>query len=410
MASYEFHDASGRYHLRFRYQGKPFKRALRLENDREAERVCGVIEETLKDLKRGRLAMPGDADPGAFLISGGQVASAPAAETVSETCQTTLGGLFSVYQAELTAGAKEANSLSTEDVHRRHLDGHFGKQAIAAIDHRTIQGYVNARSKAEVVAVTIRKELATLRMIWNWGQLNGHVGTLAPWESGRLVFPKEAAREPFQTWEQIERKITAGRKAKGWTVAREESLWECLYLDEAQIQECLAFIEANARYPFLYPMFCFCAYTGARRSEILRSEREDWDFQHGSVALRQKKSDTSKTFTLRHVPIHPALVTVMRHWFQAHPGGPWTICTENAQPIGGRMATKYFRGTVDGGKWGVLHGFHIFRHSLASIMASKGIDQRVINEILGHSTVEMERRYRHLFPQKREGAMAQLFG
>lgn len=63
-----------------------------------------------------------------------------------------------------------------------------------------------------------------------------------------------------------------------------------------------------------------------------------------------------------------------------------------------------------GGKWNVLRGFHVFRHSLASIMASKGKDQRVIDAILGHTTEEMTRRYRHLFPSTQTQAIDDLFG
>jgi hypothetical protein len=73
MASFDLDPSSGNHHIRFRYGGKPFKRTLRLEDAREAERVCGVVEETLKDLKRGRLTLPEGADPGAFFISGGTV-------------------------------------------------------------------------------------------------------------------------------------------------------------------------------------------------------------------------------------------------------------------------------------------------------------------------------------------------
>ena len=252
-------------------------------------------------------------------------------------------------------------------------------------------------------------ELATLRMIWNWGVSNGHVTTPLPWKMTRLSFPKGTSREPFQTWEQIGRKIESLRSAGKLTGERESRLWECLYLDEAQVKDCLEHVRQNAAYPFVHPMFAFCAYTGARRSEILRSEQSDWDLANGTVAIRQKKADTSHDFTLRQVPIHPALSEVMRVWFDRHPGGPFTICTQNQKQIGPRMATKYFTAALAGSKWSVLRGFHVFRHSLASIMASQGIDQRIINEILGHSTEEMVRRYRHLSPQKREQAMGQLF-
>ena len=42
-------------------------------------------------------------------------------------------------------------------------------------------------------------------------------------------------------------------------------------------------------------------------------------------------------------------------------------------------------------------------------MASAGMDQRIINEILGHNTEEMERRYRHLLPRKQADALNALF-
>src|SRR5262249_24888228 len=149
---------------------------------------------------------------------------------------------------------------------------------------------------------------------------NGQVAGGLPFEIRRLTFPKGAVREPFQTWEQIERKVEALRRAKKLTPEREERLWGCLYLDEAQGKAGLEHVRLKAAYPFIHPMFAFCAYTGARRSEILRSEREDWDFAAGTVAIRQKKADTSRTFTLRHVPIHPALAEIMRAWFRRHPG------------------------------------------------------------------------------------------
>ncbi len=91
----------------------------------------------------------------------------------------------------------------------------------------------------------------------------------------RLTFPKGTAREPFQTWDQIERKFDALRRSRKLTPEREARLWECLYLDEAQIRACLDHVRDHAAHPFVHPMFAFCAYTGTRRSEVLRSERDD---------------------------------------------------------------------------------------------------------------------------------------
>ena len=41
---------------------------------------------------------------------------------------------------------------------------------------------------------------------------------------------------------------------------------------------------------------------------------------------------------------------------------------------------------VDGSKWQVLLGWHVLRHSFASNCAAKGVDQRLIDEWMGHQT------------------------
>jgi integrase len=197
-------------------------------------------------------------------------------------------------------------------------------------------------------------------MIWNWALRRGRTNTLLPWRMGDLEFSKSSAKEPFKTWAEIERRI----KREKLTGDAAVGLWECLYLDEAQIKECLAYVRENADHPFVHPMFAFAAYTGARRGEIPRSVRDDFHFDSGLVAIRQKKADRSKHFTFRNVPLHPELTEIMQAWFKEHPGTSPTICTMNGLAIGGRMGTKYFRGAIKGGKWRVLHGFHVFRHSL----------------------------------------------
>ena len=55
-------------------------------------------------------------------------------------------------------------------------------------------------------------------------------------------------------------------------------------------------------------------------------------------------------------------------------------------------------------------GWHALRHSFASNCAAAGLDQRVINEWMGHQTEEMVRRYRHLFPDQARKAIDVVFG
>ena len=61
-------------------------------------------------------------------------------------------------------------------------------------------------------------------------------------------------------------------------------------------------------------------------------------------------------------------------------------------------------------KWFVVKGYHVLRHSFISALANKGIDQRIIDELVGHQTEAMRRRYRHLYPQTVANAVKKVFG
>jgi len=57
-----------------------------------------------------------------------------------------------------------------------------------------------------------------------------------------------------------------------------------------------------------------------------------------------------------------------------------------------------------------VQDFHDLLHSMISCLAAAGIDQRVIDDIVGHTSDEMRKRYRHLTPQLKSQAVASVFG
>src|SRR5262249_39787344 len=61
-------------------------------------------------------------------------------------------------------------------------------------------------------------------------------------------------------------------------------------------------------------------------------------------------------------------------------------------------------------KWSVVKGYHVLRHSFVSVLAARGVDQRIINELAGHTTEAMARRYRHLVPDLKQAAIKLVFG
>lgn len=405
------------YRVIFYYQNVRFTRSLKTDDKRKAEEQRLRLEGNLALLEQGRLEYDaGKDDLPTLLLTDGRLNSRPEAAK-----RVTLGEFFERYQGDRPPG-KEGNTAYTEDIHIAHLLRLLnGKTALADVPGK-LQAYVNERSKEDsrlggkVSHATVKKELGTLTALWNrWGQNQGLVTTTLSLKN--LEYQKKDEKPPFQTWEQIEKQIATGHLSKDEQI----ELWDSLYLSVAQVGELLEFVRTSPSiirghkrsFNFTYPMFCFAAYTGCRRSEMLRSEVRDLDFDAGEVILREKKKDRSKKFTTRRVAMAPQLKAALADWLKRHPGGPHTFCKkgkEGVQPFTEQMATHHLRWALEGGKWKVVRGWHVFRHSLISNLAGLGVGERVIMAVAGHLNRETTRRYTHLMPSTVHDAIRVLFG
>src|SRR5262245_22062252 len=418
MAWLEQHPTSDRFKICFRWGGQQFKKTVKTTNRSEAEAILLRLEENIGLVERGRLLVPPEADIAVFLLSDGKMTQPPKVELPPKPL--TLGELRDLYVAVHTHGAMEANSLQTVAMHLKHFVTSLGEPfPIAKLTLEDLQRHVERRARKKyrgrpLSPVTLRKEMASLRACWNWGVQSGKLQGAFP--NRGLKYPKASEKPPFQTWEEIERQIARG----GLTPAEQDDLWDCLFLTLPQIAELLTYVKEHSRVPFLYPMFAFAAHTGARRSEILRVRIEDVDFTGQTVLLREKKRSKQKR-TFRRVPLSPLLMAVLREWLSIHPGGPYFFCQNAvvvhsktkrsaATPVTRDEVHDHFKRTLAESKWKVLRGWHIFRHSFCSNCAVTGIDQRLIDAWVGHTTEEMRRRYRHLFPHQQQTAIRLVFG
>jgi len=86
------------------------------------------------------------------------------------------------------------------------------------------------------------------------------------------------------------------------------------------------------------------------------------------------------------------------------------VCTPTVVPLTLNEAHDQFHRALAGSKWRVLRGWHVLRHSFASNLAAEGVDQRIINDWMGHQSEAMVRRYRHLLPSQEHDALRLAFG
>ena len=361
------------------------------------------VERTIRLISQADLQLPPDPTPEQvwiFLRSGGKVTATP---TLPHTL--TLGQVAGQYFAAMPPGAKEESSIATERTHSNHLKKTLGPGTpMDRVGVGELQSYVNRRAKT-VSATTIRKELQTLSQIWEFACARGWVSGVFP--KRHLKLPRTGQRPPFQTRDEILR-------------AGDGALWECLILRESEILDLLGDVKEAAEHKFILPMMAFAALTGARRSEIVRSQRSDWDLAKKQVLVREKKRVQGGSF--RQIPILDPLYPIMRMWFEEdHPGGPHAICipedmahsrtnSDRPRPLTKDSATYHFKQTLARHeKWSKVPGFHTFRHSFASNLAMRGVSQSIIDSWMGHQTEEMRRRYRHFFPEKIQTAVSMAY-
>lgn len=398
-------DKSGNKLIRFRYGGREFTKSADTTEGKIAESTKARVEDTIRRLTQGWLQLPNDADVGEFIISGGSRVDKAKAEIVATSKPLTIADLFSRYDAEYPAGAKDASTMALERTHKKHLLKRMGGATkIDTLKHESFQKYANARSAEEwngkpITPTTIAKEFSTFRVIWNWALRQGHIVVPLPFKVADIDFARTVDKPPFQTYGNIFKAINRG----GLSDIEQAALWESLYLSLDEVHDALKHIKATATLPFVYPMLTFAAMTGARRSEICNSRVDDWNFDTMTVNLREKKRKKGKA-SFRVVEVNTFLAGVMRGYFDQHPGGQRTI-TLDGNPMTGGIASGYLKRALKShDKWKRIPGFHTFRHSFASIMAHAGVHEAIIDKFMGHQTVEQRERYRHLFPKNRQQA------
>lgn len=263
---------------------------------------------------------------------------------------------------------------------RYHLEPAFGSKPLTQLSPRDVQAMMKAGLADGLSPSTVGRNLAVLRIALNdamrWGLLDRNVAG--------LVHPPRVKR----------------KKAKPMT--------------PDEVATFLASLESEGdRFEALYHV---AIGLGLRQGEILGLRWRDVDIDgrrlsvthtlqrlEGSWVLSEPKSERSKR-TL-HIPALVAEKLAGHKDRQAldldGPTDPWpdlVFTTSTGRPVESRNMSRFFHRALD--RAGLAkRRFHDLRHTCASFLIAKGINARVVMEVMGHSQISITMNtYGHLMP------------
>ncbi len=273
------------------------------------------------------------------------------------------------------------------EIIRKHLIPDLGRVILTQLKPEHLQKHYTAKLNDGLSARTVRYHHAlihvALQTAVKWGLVNRNVAD--------AVDPPRIQRNEMQTW------------------------------DEDDINKFLERVK-DSQY---YGLFYTALFTGMRRSELLALRWQDIDFVYnqiyvsrglhqlkdGSFVFTQPKSSKSS----RTIALTPSTILMLREYQEEQKlerditGNPLTnddlvFSNIEGNPLRPNTITRAW--TTLATKYGLkVIRLHDARHTHASLMLKQGIHPKIVQERLGHSSIQMTiDTYSHVAPGIQEAA------
>lgn len=176
------------------------------------------------------------------------------------------------------------------------------------------------------------------------------------------------------------------------------------FLTPDEQQRLLAACRASQN-PGLYPLVLLALATGARRGELFSLRWRDVDVERGYFRLEHTKNQEPRA-----VALPPLAVSVLREWRgSVWEQGAWVFPRKGEKA--GFPGEYAWRQALTQAEIADFR-FHDLRHTCASYLAMSGARLEEIADVLGHKSLQVTWRYRHVvLPHTAAvvGRMAQAF-
>jgi integrase len=388
------------YRLYFCYNGKAYFGPYQIKQHL-AYLMQAKVNELVTQFKLGFLPLPSNISLPDYIFS--HAVSKPDPATIPTDTVSTLEDLVHKYQQMSAPPIKNPSTCRTEKIHLIHLQRFLQQQnldnlPLPEINVGFFQNYKQFRYSQGIRTDTVKKELGTFQCMFQVAVDHGYV----PHNVVRDV-KRDKSQVPcdrFRTHTEIE-KLIADHHLSDKEI-REVRRFR--YLTPEEVDEILTLAQGHR----LYPVLATFAYTAMRRGELVRLQWSDVDLERRQLYVHSYKQSQTKQETVRRVSINKKLLPVLQEQKQKTGHQQWVFLDEDGNKFKEEILSKRFRRFIKGTKFQGV-GFHVFRHSLSSNMASKAVDQRTIDQIMGHQTEAMRQRYQHLFPEQMEAAVNKVY-
>jgi integrase len=264
---------------------------------------------------------------------------------------------------------KPSEMDSKESAFRVHLTPAFLGRRLDQIGYAEIQDYA-ARKTAKLKPKSVNNHLTMLRRLLVVAKKRGLIAAVPEIEWLKVPRPDF----DFLSFEEATRLLQAVDPG-----------WRCMVLTAMK--------------------------TGLRQGELIALQWQDLDLVAGLLRVRRSAVrgvvSTPKSGKGREVPLGDEVLAALKA--ERHLRGPLVFCTAE-----GRMFNKneckhpLWRACKRAGLREI--GWHCLRHTFASHLVMRGAAMKVVQELLGHATIEMTNRYSHLSPEVPRTAVKLLDG
>jgi integrase len=265
------------------------------------------------------------------------------------------------WQDARLVGFKPSGKLSSWYVVNKHIAPRFGGMLLEQVDKQAVQVWINDLTASGLAPKTVSNIVKLLKSILSWSD----VGT-RDWRLRLPEIPEDEQR--WFTEEEVEKIIEA----------------------------------ANGQYRVLFRL----AYaTGMRAGELFGLYVDDFKFGAGTVRVTRSTfrniEDSPKSKKGRRtIYLDSRTLGEVRSLLGDRTSGR-VFMTKLGTPLKVGDVDRYVLRRICK-KLGIPHGgMHAFRHGRVSKMQSAGVNEKVIQTEIGHSSLRMTRRYTHFSHEQR---------